>query len=775
MILKNRCLWFLWLGLMLVAGSIQSREVPGHWKDYLSYNNAKKVCLAPGKVFCATEGGLIYFDVEGNSVHPFSEMMELSDFGIRTIGYSEDAEVLVVAYDNCNIDLIFHNSVFNLSDIKRKQISGKQINNLSFSGNEAMLSCSFGIVVLNLERREVKETYIIGEGGSYLNVNDTEVYGGYLYAATDQGLFRAELNGPNLLDYNNWYRVNDIPRANDKFTHLVTHAGRLIANYSPDRWDEDEMYLLEGDQWVRYRPEIRYITDVQSNGTRMAVVTRDWIRIVNEQHQIERTITGYSFPDRDESPLFPKSAAIDPGGTLWIADDGLSMIRVEGEHFEQVAPHGPFDNKIFSLSAYGSDLWVTPGNLEGWEYPRFRRFREGRWKNFDKDGYPELDGFFNIIEIAVDPVDPSRFFAASWGGGLLEFKDDAFVKRYTDKNSPLGHALPDEPDEPYVRIGGLDFDSEGNLWMTNSLVAKNLAKRARDGSWETFVLPEVSNRYGVGRLLVTEDDDKWITILKGNDAYVVDKTGKKKKRLLVTSYFNNGEQEILNRMNDVNCMVEDLEGAIWVGTSKGVAVYHYPDRIWDTNPYYAVQPGLDLGDGLYHPLLETESVTSIAVDGANRKWLGTAGSGIYLVSEDGTEEIHHFTTENSPLLSDQITALAINQNTGELFIGTNLGLVSYQGDATGAADAFANVYVYPNPVRESWDGPVTITGLVEDTDVKITDIAGNLVFQSTSLGGQAIWDGRNLNGTRVRTGVYLVFCADSRGEETIIEKLLFIH
>ncbi len=349
------------------------------------------------------------------------------------------------------------------------------------------------------------------------------------------------------------------------------------------------------------------------------------------------------------------------------------------------------------------------------------------------------------------------------------------VQRFTNLNSPLETALPGQPQEPYVRIGGLDFDREGNLWITNAAVPHNLHKLSPAGEWQSFALPEIANQWNTGSVIVTKNDDKWVVVLRGHDIYVVDKTGTNKKHLLVTSYFNNGQNEIYNRMNDVYSIAEDNDGAIWVGTSKGVALYTVPSRIWGSDPMFATQPSLDLNDGVYHPLLATEAVTAIAVDGANRKWFGTKESGVFLISENGDSEVLHFTKENSPLLSNKIFAIAINQKSGEVFFGTDKGLVSYQGNAISGKSSYDNVYVYPNPVRETYDGPITITGLIENTDVKITDITGNLVFKTTSLGGQAVWDGTNLNGRRVKTGVYLVFCNDETGEQTQITKLLFIH
>lgn len=435
---------------------------------------------------------------------------------------------------------------------------------------------------------------------------------------------------------------------------------------------------------------------------------------------------------------------------------------------------------MFALNSSGSDLWIAAGGRSDswnntWQQPRFQKYNNSEWKYYNKTNYPELDNFFDVVSVVADPQNQNHIFVGSWGGGVLEFVDDEFVNRYTNKNSILESAVPSQPDEPYVRIGGMDFDSDGNLWITNSEVAKNLVKLTPAGEWENYSLPEVANSKNIGQVLVTQTDDKWILVPRGNDAYVVDKTGSTKKRLLVTSYFNNGQNEIYNRMNDLYSIAEDLNGAIWLGTSKGVAVYNNPTRIWGSDNLYATQPSLDLNDGLYHPLLATETVTAIAVDGANRKWFGTKNSGVYLISENGETEILHFTEENSPMLSNNINSIAISQKSGEVFIGTSEGLVSYQGDAISGKDNYSDVYVYPNPVRETYDGPITVTGLIENTDVKITDISGNLVFKTTSLGGQASWDGTNLNGNRVKTGIYLVFCNDENGEETHITKLLFIN
>lgn len=747
------------------------------WRDYLSYSNAFKITLADNKIYCATTGGIMYYDLEDNSVNKLSEFVELTDFGIKTIAYGKENKVLIIAYNNCNIDLIYGSQVINVSDIKRKQISGdKLINNISIIGREAYFACGFGIVVMNLDKMEIKDTYYIGEGGSALNVNDVAADDNYFYAATNNGILRADKSAVNLRDFHNWSLIVNIPNADKKFNHVEYFAGKILANYTPDEWYGDKIYTFNGTIWESQLP-IGYVSDMQANDTYLAIASRDKIHIVDNNHQIVHEISSYKFPDEIFSEIKPMSAAINANGTVWIADDTKSLVKITGNNAEAGTMIGPQNNTVFSMNYSSSGLWVTPGGTSGFQYPSFQRYNDNQWTNFNRFNHQELnadDDFRNILEVAVDPNDENHFFVASWGGGLLEYINDEFKKRYTSHNSPLESALPQSPDEPYDRIGGLAFDSKGNLWMTNSEAIHNFHKLSPGEDWESYKLPSTTDKSAILNLIVTQNDDKWI-IAKRNGIRVVNSDASEMKHLNVVSYFNNGIDEKKVPMNDIHSIAEDNEGAIWIGTTVGVAVYTLPRRVWNSETLYAIHPSLDLNDGYYHPLLETETVTAIAVDGANRKWLGTQSSGVYLVSEDGDQEILHFTAENSPLLSNAITSIAINQNNGEVFFGTSEGLISYMGEATGGKNSYADVYVYPNPVRETYDGPVTVTGLKENTDVKITDVSGNLVFKTKSLGGQAVWDGRNLNGNRVKTGVYLVMCNDELGEETHISKILFIH
>jgi ligand-binding sensor domain-containing protein len=771
------------IGLILFCIAVApafSQPVIGEWTDYQSYASARCVADAGDKIYCVTDGGLFSYNKTDNSIQKMSAINGLSDAGVQRLAYSSENNMLLISYQNANIDLLTGNKIFNLSDIKRKQLSAdKTINNVLFIGNLAYLSCGFGIVVVNLDKKEIKETYFIGKDGAYLNVYDLASDGNFFYAATENGIYKAAIANPNLQDYNNWVKETSIPHANNKFSKIEFFQGKVIANYTPDKWAEDEIYQTDGNSWTRFLPEVLFVSDMMVNGNYLTIASRDEVLVYDSQFTRVEAVKKYSFSGIEVKPIQPLGAVLDAQNILWIGDQKDGLVKV-GNQTERIVPEGPIDNKIFSLAMNGQDLWVTAGGHDNswgniYNLPQFQLSREGKWTVFDRKNIPLLNDFRDIICIKADPKNPDHFFAGSWGGGVLEFNDGAFVKQHNNFNSTLQTQLPGSPEAPYVRIGGMDFDSKGNLWVSNSGVAKNISVFQTDGTWKAYELPGVANKNTIGKIIVTQKEDKWVVVPRGFGLYVLNKTNDQSKELKVIARFVNSDGEFFNEMSDVFSMAEDLNGEIWVGTSGGVAVYSNPESIWTEPVLYATRPGLNQNDNIFHPLLEKEAISAIAVDGANRKWFGTRNSGVFLISPDGETELEHFDTENSPLPNNEITDIAINQKTGEVFIGTASGLISYMGEATEGNDEFNDVYVYPNPVRETYVGSIVVKGLVDDTDVKITDISGDLVYKTTSLGGQAIWDGKNLNGNRCKTGVYLVFLTDRMGEKTKITKLLFIH
>jgi len=745
------------------------------WTDYQSYASARNVVDTGEKVYCVTDGGLFSYTKADNSIQKMSGINGLSDVGVQRLAYSKENNLLLIAYQNSNIDLLIGNTFYNISDIKRKQISAnKNINNIMFSGKLAYLSCGFGIVVINLERKEIKDSYFIGNEGDYINVLDLATDGSSLFASTVNGIYKANAAEPNLQNYNNWVRQTNIPHSDKKFNAVEFFNGHIIANYTPDEWYNDEMYQLNGNIWTPFLPEIRYASEISTSGNSIVITSRNKVLVYNNNLEKIGEIFKYVFSGFEEPIIEPLSASLDAQNVLWIADQNFGLIKV-GTTSTRIVPEGPADNRIFSLSMNGQDLWITSGGRDAsWDNlyfePKFQLNRKDKWSVFDRKIFPAANDFRDIVCVTADPKNPDHVYAGSWGGGVLEFNAGQFIKRYDNFNSTLQTQLPNTPSAPYVRIGGMAFDSKGTLWVVNSGVANVLSSLQSDGTWKSYELSGIANK-SVGKVVVTSKDDKWVLGPRGYGLYALNSTNNVSKEQKVVALFG----EYKTDMNDLYSMALDQNGELWVGTSAGVAVFSNPEKIWKDEIMYATRPSLNLHDTYFHPLLEKETVTAIAIDGANRKWFGTKSSGVFLISADGETELQHFNAENSPLLNNEITDIAINQTTGEVFIGTVSGLISYMGEATAGNDVFSDVYVYPNPVRETYQGLIVVKGLVDETDVKITDISGNLVYKTISLGGQAIWDGKNLNGNRCKTGVYLVFLNDASGEQTKITKLLFIH
>jgi len=769
--------------LFCLTGILSAMAQPrlGAWTDYQSYAHALNVADTGEKIYCVTEGGLFSYNKSDNSIQKLSGINGLSDVGVSRLAYNKEKNILIFVYKNANIDLFIGNQIYNLSDIKRKQIpSDKIINNVMFFNGNAYLSCGFGIVVINLDRKEIKDTYFIGQDGAFVNVQDLATDGIHFYAATTTGIFKSAVDSPNLQDFSNWVRQSDIPHAGERFGKIEEFNGKVIASYNPDNsWSDNELYIINENNPNRFLPQINFVSDMVSDGKHLIISEREEVNVFNKDFQLEQYVPKFLFPDNKVDSLSSSGAVLDEQGVLWVADRNNGLVKM-GTQPEKIVPAGPIDNKIFSMTMNGSDLWITPGGRDNaWNNlnnkAQFQLSRDGNWSVFNNKVSPVFNSFRDIIAVAVDPKDPNHVFAASWGGGVIEMRDGNLYKKHDNSNSSLQTQLPQDPAAPYVRIGGMDFDSKGNLWVANSGVGNVLSVYKTDQQWESFEVNGIANGIYVSKMVVTQNDDKWITTGRGQSLYVLNSENDVSKEQKLIAYFSNGKEEVFTDMNDVGDIAEDKNGELWVGTNAGVAVFTNPSAIWEDRPMYATRPGLNLNDGFYHPLLEKESITAITVDGANRKWIGTKHSGVFLISENGETEINHFTTDNSPLPADDVTDIAINQKSGEVFISTSNGLISYMGQATEGTDSYDDVYAYPNPVREDYDGPVVIKGLLENTDVKITDISGNLVFHTTSLGGQAIWNGKTLNGKRCKTGVYLVFMNDETGETTKVTKILFIH
>jgi ligand-binding sensor domain-containing protein len=432
------------------------------------------------------------------------------------------------------------------------------------------------------------------------------------------------------------------------------------------------------------------------------------------------------------------------------------------------------------MTCKGNDLYIAPGGRDAsfipiWIAPQIYHFDNANWNNIAGYNNPVMNQAHDVVSIAVDPFDSKHVFAASFGRGLLELYNDSVVKRYNESNSTLGHHTSSDTSD--IRVGGISFDAAGNLWAVTCHNNKCLSMKKGD-KWTGFNIPIV-NESDLGQILIDKNGQKWIQMRYGNtnpnSILVFTDNGTPDnnlddKSILLNSVVGNGNIP----GTTVFAMAEDKKGEIWIGTEKGVAVFYSPENVFQPGQNFDAQRILVTQGSYVQYLLENETVTAISVDGANQKWIGTDRGGVYLFSEDGTKQIYHFTSENSPLLSDRITCIAINQD-GEVFYGTDKGVISFRAPATPGGDTNENVYAFPNPVKSDYEGYIAVKGLVSNAQVRITDINGVLVYSTRAEGGQAVWDGKNFDGRKAQSGVYLVYAANDTGTEKVVTKILIIN
>ena len=752
----------------------------GEWRTHLPYNKVIDVAVTGDVVFAATEYSLFTYNTMDNEITRFDKIKGLSDVGISKMDYNQEQDAVLVAYTNTNIDIIRSDGrIINIPDIKDKDILGnKTINNILFKNEFAYLSCGFGVVVLDMAKEEIHDTYYIGPEGSAIDVlsmtyNDTS-----LYAATENGIYYGDVNATNLADYNQWKKEKQLPYPNSSYNIIESIGGKLYTNFlMREEFDGDTMYVYDGTSWDyfdktnndRHFQILGYDEDIYVVN-RFAVVIYD--PVGNEQSRI------WSVDGEKYKPL-----AIDKVDTqyLWIGDESKGLIKnfntFQGEF---IKPNGPSSTNVFNLDASGESLWVAPGGRQSTWAPLFLKdgvfsFLEDTWYTHNGANTPALDTMTDMVNVKVDPANTNIAYVGSWDEGLLKFVDNQIETIYTDQNSSLGR-WTGNPNK--ILVSGLDYDNQRNLWVANTSTGNLLSVLKNNGEWQSYNLGGSLTGIDIGILMVDSYNQKWINkrtdgfIIVFNDNNTIDDPTDDRVKVLSSASGNGGIPG-----SKVYSFETDLDGEVWVGSDKGVSVFYSPNQIFESGVNFDAQQILvprNDGSGLADILLETEVVTAIAVDGANRKWIGTQRAGVFYLSEDGIEQLEHFTSSNSPLLSNSISGITINSE-GEVFFGTANGIISYRSTSIPPPTPGSSVYAYPNPVRENYSGVIAIKNVPSDASVKITDTYGNIVYETKSEGAQAIWDGYNFDGRKAATGVYLVFVSNDEGTEKMVTKILVIR
>ncbi|MCU0360361.1 MAG: hypothetical protein MUF75_06515 [Bacteroidia bacterium] len=755
-----------------------SQVGPGTWKDQLSLNACFSVARLGTTIYAANYTGLYYLDEVERSPMALNKFNGLSDVGPKLLRANPYNNKLLVIYQTSNIDVIdLNNTVTNYPDMKLKTFNGKKtINEVTFQKNFAYLACGFGIVLFDTERLEIKDTYIIGPQGSQLEVYQVALNDSMIYAATPDGLYKANYLKTSLNNFNNW-KMDTLQIPKGPYCGVSLVDSKIVSVYSPFKLDnnikgKDTIYVLENNVWSKFQA-----TATSSNTiVRMGPVYNQYFSVQDLNGVLVKSvITGESLnyitsfnggPMDIKDFYFGKDSQTNI--SYWVADyiNGLFHTYSYFPFYPQdkIITNGINRSFLSTVDVFEGQVGVSPSHPQdagGTIYTDqgLNIMRKQEWTYLspkDLSGNTILD----ITFVYFDRIDKKRVWASSWYSGLLEYRNDTLIKVYNSSNTTMPQILPGNP-----RCTGLGMDSKGNLWLANSDVKNFLSVLKPNGQFINYSMdaPKFTRR-----ILVDQNDNVW-AIHERDGGITVFNTNTLTYKVL-TKAVGNGNLG----SNAIYSIAEDKSGKIWVGTSEGIRVFYNPSAVFNSSNFDA-QPIKVVEDGIVELLLGNDVVTAITVDGADNKWVGTKSGGVFCFSPDGITQLYHFTIDNSPLYSNSVLDLNYDEVSGDVFIATDLGLQTYRSSIIAGSADYENVFAYPNPVRPGFAGKVYIRGLIDNSVVKIVDESGNLVWENKSTGGQLEWPVTMLNGQRVVSGVYVVYAATPDGEQRVVTKVLVMN
>jgi len=761
------------LSIFLHLGNGFAQDIPiGTWRDHLPYADAISVSQGNNIIYCATNSAVFTFNKTDNSIERLNLVNGLSDINPNKIKFNPYNGKVIIAYKNGNIDVLdINKKITNIPFILTSSVVGsKKINHIFIKNQFAYLSTDFGIVVLNTDKLEITDTYFYGALGSDMITNSVTMDSQNIYAASTQGVYFASLTSNNLADFNNWSLLTDLGSVN--YSSIVFFSNLLIASSNSTTSLGDSIYFNLNGVWQLVTSVGDDIENIEVlSGNRLVVNKLYGTEIFDENLVLLQQLYTYN----GSIPIVSNEVVLDNENILWFADNFKGLVKFSTNNSPSfIAPDGPSTSSSFALDMIGDDLWmVSGGYAQQINQNNLNHRKNGSWSKFPTFINNPLSGVLaGLVEVAINPKNTSQVFVGSWSAGLIEYNNDNLVQVYNAQNSPLDSVFFGP-----TQVGTVNFDEQGNLWVTTSFPNNNKALHVKktDNTWFSYEFTGItgSNNFFTDAI-IDKNGYKWFLDPSEGVIFVFDDN----KTISNTSDDRivklGGPSDLIVEIpgSNILCIAEDHDGEIWLGTDEGIVVFFSTGGVFN-NEITANQIFVEQ-DGNVEILLGTEVVTAIKIDGANRKWFGTQNSGVFLMDENGTKEISHFTKENSPLFSNNILDIAINDITGEVFFATDKGLVSYKGTATNPLDDYS-LFIYPNPVKPDFNGTIAIRGLVEKSNVKIADINGNIVYETTSLGGQAIWDGKTIEGEKVTSGVYMVFVNSEDGSQKKAGKILFLN
>lgn len=788
---------------VLLPSMVNAQRAVGSWEVYANYLVPEQMLETPSKVFCLSSGSLFSFDKESEELYQYGIHNVLSEATITKIFYNGKGDYIAAAYKSGNIDIIKNDGkVVNLPDIKDAVLqSDRTINDISFGNGRIYVATNFGIVIYDDKRWEVIESGIYDKPVKFVAATD-EYIGAYFTNEKKIGFLPI---GKTTRYYDNFI-LNDCPgctglRGLKGNTFLGSNSQNAFSPkfvvFNPaDNTVKFDKYVADGNYSGPFENKNGYyIYNTVKSGKNIACIKQ-----FDEDYNVTVTLL--------PSDLSGKLIAMwDNPNNLFTADNnGMSecsftddgKITVLRDSFkpEAVTSKGvgyltaTNSGKIYA-SAHGFNLFFSGDWPNSHKISYINVIENNKIKDITPSGLtltrPEGEGYkngtfmptntYNIIE---DPDDPEAYFISTNFDGVFKIKDGKELNFYNQTNSPL-----DLIANYYSACQAIDIDGKGNLWVAHFKEVDMLPADKRKlntpltaADWVSG-FPSASNEWDPTLLACKKSNMVMYSFRDFLKLICVDTNGtattSDDKTYTWRTFIDQDGKEW--PIYHIFCMVEDNNGQVWVGTDQGVFIIPDPSKLTDPNMrIQRIKVPRNDGTNFADYLLEGEPILSIAVDGINRKWIGTGNSGAYLVSENGSQIIDHFTTENSYLPLNKVYAITCDKYSNAVYFGTVAGLVKYNSDVAPASDDYSNVYAYPNPVRPEYNGFITVAGLMEDSLVKIADASGNVFYQGTSQGGMITWDGCDASGNRVKTGVYYVFASQNGNGTTsgAVTKILVV-
>lgn len=779
--LPHHLLFIVLFIVSVIPFSLPAQAQPvGFWKVYPAYTVSTYSLSVGHRIYSIMEDKLMAYDTEDGSITTFDWTQQLSDVTVKYIHYSASAKRLIIIYDNGNIDLLSTEDdfdVINLAQLKNSTNSKKTVNNVQVSGNNAYICTDFGIVVVDMNAGLILDSYEINLSVWSCALNDKKIFAG-----TKEGLWYADLT-KNLKDKSNWTKFND------------NYTAQHMEYFDDCFWVQVYGYLFVSN------PEGTSFKTLVSN----LKPNFSYVTLSDNQLILGSSNDLYIFSDKNTRKHFKGTyswnSLLYKNNLYWASDgyQGLQAYKIDDEgntavSIANIHPNSPLHNYSLHLSIAGNRLLVSGGN---WNYastslPGTAMILEsdGTWTNFDPQSVATAcptEQYIDVTQVIQDPKDPTHHFAGTARNGIFEFRNAKCVKHIGLENSSLQSILPtDLYKQRYVSADGLTYDSDGNIWMLNCTEGKqDTAIRIwkTDGTWTGIPCRVVHDAPTMDKIFFDSRGWAWINsrrmtqrgILMLNYNGTIERSSDDRFLLRSTIVNQDGNSYSPENFFDIT---EDKDGNIWIGTELGPFLISEPENYRsDSFTFEQVKVSRNDGSGLADYLLTGIPILSIAVDGAGRKWFGTMTNGVYLVSEDCQEQLAHFTTENSPLPSNEVFDITIHPESGKVFFATGKGLCSYKGDATEAEEELQkdNIYAFPNPVTPDYNGPITLRSLVRNSEVKIVSPTGQVVASGTSNGGTFTWNGHDSSGRRVASGIYTAIINTPDGDQATTTRITVIR